>query len=340
MKNDDLKAVKQAIRQLLAGPLTHTEAIQLASSKPFAGKIAYGLHCHDTWELFCPLKKKLKFIIGETQLIIPALHLLLIPPQCLHAAANEVPQSTGLDLLVINLPGHENPYGGLSVGNATQHRTVNALSPTAFTVWTARVGAPPGTVMDQVAQAFEGGPWGRERALGLLRVLMAAYAESIDTPVADPQSQGARRVAEAQIFLQSHYYQSKLTIETVAKALGCSASHLGFLFRKITGQPLHQTLLDIRLRRATDLLTRTPLPIKEIAGLTGWANQLYFSAAFHRRHGKPPSAFRHIKPLPSSTSVCLSVRKRLERPEMALRHLSPRTGADFLEAGCPLPGLM
>ena len=78
----------------------------------------------------------------------------------------------------------------------------------------------------------------------------------------------------------------------VAGALRLSAVHLGFLFRKMTGRTLHQALIDLRLRRATDFLTRSTFSIKEIAALTGWSNQLYFSAAYRRHYGRPPSAVR------------------------------------------------
>lgn len=146
--------------------------------------------------------------------------------------------------------------------------------------------------MNQVAQALTSGGWGRERALGLLRMLMAAYAEILVQPSVISQRPQSRRVAETQHFLQSHYNDPKLSAQTIAVALGVSASHLSVLFRRETGQSLHQAVIELRLRRACDLLTRTAYSIKEVASLTGWSSQLYFSSAFHRRHGIPPSALR------------------------------------------------
>jgi AraC-like DNA-binding protein len=102
----------------------------------------------------------------------------------------------------------------------------------------------------------------------------------------------ARRIAEAQLFIQSHYYEPQLSVRTIADTLGFSASHLGFIFRKSTGTTLHQALIGVRLRRASDLLNRTTLSVKEIAAMTGWCNQLYFSAAFKKRYGVSPSSFR------------------------------------------------
>jgi AraC-like DNA-binding protein len=292
MKPDDLQPVSKAISQLLAGPLTDPAAVHLAESGVTVGKIPYGFHCHDTWELFCPLQSGLQFVVaGRPPATIPTSHLLIVPPGCLHLSVDQLPQPRDLTLLVINLPGAETPYGGLSVSSGGQ-RSGGVLAPPELTAWTAIVGVAPGVMMDQVAQALEVGTWGRERALGLLRVLMAAYAEVISRPQHDRLSLDARRVAQAQLFLQSHYYEPTLSVETVAAAQGLSASHLGALFQKTTGHALHQTLIDLRLRRATDLLTRTTFSIKQIAAMTGWSNQLYFSAAYRRRHGRPPSAVR------------------------------------------------
>ncbi len=292
MKTNDLQPITLAICQLLAGPLADSGTIHLAEPGVTVGKMPYGFHCHDAWELFCPLQASLKFVVaGRSPVTIPLRHLLIVPPRYLHLSVDQMAQPAGLRLLVMNLPGAENPYGGLSVSSSVQ-KCSGVLSPPELTAWTACVGVAPGVMMDQVAQALGSGTWGRERALGLLRVLTAAFAEVASHPQQDRLTLDARRVAEAQIFLQSHYHEPALSVATVAASLGLSVSHLGALFQKTTGHSLHQTLIDLRLRRATDLLARTSHSIKEIAAMTGWSNQLYFSAAYRRRHGRPPSAVR------------------------------------------------
>lgn len=293
MKSDDLQSIADAISQLLAGPLADPAAIHMASRGVTAGHMPYGFHCHDAWELFCPLQGSLKFVVaGLPPITIAPGHLLVVPPGYLHLSVDRLKQTPKLRLLVMNLPGTDKPYGGLNLGDSRQS-SGSALSPTELTAWTVIVGGTPGTMMDQVAQALEIGGWSRERALGLLRILVAAFAEVISQPQYDRLTLDARRVAEAQSYLQSHYYEPSLSVETVAKAVGLSASHLGALFRKTTGHTLRQTLIDLRLRRATDLLTRTTFSIKQIAAMTGWSNQLYFSAAYRSRHGHPPSAARN-----------------------------------------------
>lgn len=292
MKNHDFEPFTRVIRQILAGPLADPDAIHLAEPATTSGEMPYGFHCHDAWELFCPLRGNLQFTVaGCPQVTIPNRHLLIVPPGCLHIAVDMLPQPRGLTMVVMNLPGTDNPYGGLDIGSIQQRKSV-MLSPAELAAWTTCVGTAPEAMMEQAVQGLTLGVWGRERALGLLRVLITAYAEVITNPQYDGLSLDARRVAKAQLFLQSHYFQPTLSVDTVAAALGLSASHFGVLFQKTTGSTLHQALIDLRLRRATDLLKRTTLSIKEIATMTGWSNQLYFSAACHRRLGCPPSALR------------------------------------------------
>lgn len=292
MKNDDPQALIEGIRQMLAGPLADADSILLADTAVQGGEPAGGSHFHDTWELFCPLRGALRFaVVGRPATAIPAGRLLIVPPGCLHMGVDRLVQPPQLKLLVMNLPGKENPCGGISVRdrNVACH---TVLSEADLATWTVRAGGAPATVLETVAQALAEGPWGRERALGLLRVLVAAYAEIATRPRRERALRGASRAAEAQLYLQTHYDDPGLSLANVAAAVGCSPSHLGVLFRKATGRSVHRTLLDIRLRRATDLLARGSFSVKEVAALTGWSNQLYFSAAYRRRWGKPPSAVR------------------------------------------------
>ncbi len=292
METHDLEFISSGFVHVMDGPLSRAEAVHIVKAGIQTGKMTHGFHSHDAWELFCPIHASLKFLaLGIPPMTIPPGHLLIVPPGSLHMSVELLSQSGKLKLLVMNLPGTEAPWGGLSIRDRKKNfRT--ALSAEEFVSWTARGGATPATVMEQVAQALGEGHWGRERALGQLRILIAACAEVVTQPPQSRPSPGARQVAAAQLFLQSNYYEPTLTIQTVAKSLGISASHLSTLFKTTTGQTLHKTLIDVRLRRARALLTGSTYSIKEIAALTGWSNQLYFSAAHRQRYGHPPSAVR------------------------------------------------
>ena len=48
----------------------------------------------------------------------------------------------------------------------------------------------------------------------------------------------------------------------------------------------------LRIAKACSLLTNTQMPIQEIAYLTGYSNQRYFSTAFKQAMGLSPSKYR------------------------------------------------
>ncbi len=67
------------------------------------------------------------------------------------------------------------------------------------------------------------------------------------------------------------------------------------LYQKIndlTGMSIKEFILDIRLKRAAQLLRESDLTIAEIALLTGFANPKYFSICFKRHFELPPSEFK------------------------------------------------
>ena len=53
-----------------------------------------------------------------------------------------------------------------------------------------------------------------------------------------------------------------------------------------------QFLLRFRVTKATELLSDTDLPVKNISYSCGYANQLAFSKAFKKITGLSPSAYR------------------------------------------------
>ncbi len=81
-------------------------------------------------------------------------------------------------------------------------------------------------------------------------------------------------------------------LEDLARLIQVHPNHLCRLFTRSVGQPPHQYLKQLRLRRAQDLLQTTDLAIETIATDTGFANVHHFTRAFSERFGVPPAQFR------------------------------------------------
>jgi transcriptional regulator GlxA family with amidase domain len=64
------------------------------------------------------------------------------------------------------------------------------------------------------------------------------------------------------------------------------------MFCQYTSLAPAQYFLQLKLNKAKDLLVSTSLPVKEIAIMTGFDSQFYFSKFFKRRMGMSPQQLR------------------------------------------------
>ena len=83
--------------------------------------------------------------------------------------------------------------------------------------------------------------------------------------------------------------EKPLSAAELAKAVGVSSTSLRSAFRNVFGKSLGKYALSVRMREAKRLLTEERVTIKEVASMTGFSSQAYFSAAYHAFHGRPPS---------------------------------------------------
>jgi AraC family transcriptional regulator len=97
-----------------------------------------------------------------------------------------------------------------------------------------------------------------------------------------------RRIADAVESLP----ESPPGLSDLAGLCGISPRHLMRAFKQSTGQTVTDYVEAARLRRATQLLSDTELPLGDIARQLGFAAPSGFSHAFRRLAGEAPSAFR------------------------------------------------
>jgi AraC-like DNA-binding protein len=97
-----------------------------------------------------------------------------------------------------------------------------------------------------------------------------------------------RRVRD---YVESHL-QGNLSLKTLAATSGLSMYHFLREFKQSQGVTPHHYLLQRRIERARELLTRTDLSVSEIAFACGFSDQSHFGRRFRELVGVPPSAFR------------------------------------------------
>lgn len=82
------------------------------------------------------------------------------------------------------------------------------------------------------------------------------------------------------------------TVEGLAMIAGMSRSAFAAAFRRAFGQSPMSLVKLVRLRRASELLVTTALPVADVAKRVGFSSRSNFSLAFSQLHGMDPSRFR------------------------------------------------
>ena len=85
---------------------------------------------------------------------------------------------------------------------------------------------------------------------------------------------------------------SSLDLDTVARSLATSRRQLQRAFAEIGNTTFRAYALDVRMRRARELLRDTDMSVREIAERVGYRKPPQFCKTFRRQHGQSPSRYR------------------------------------------------
>lgn len=100
-------------------------------------------------------------------------------------------------------------------------------------------------------------------------------------------------IHKAKEFIQQHYADPNLSLNTVASFVNMSPSHFCTVFGKETGETLIQYLTNIRIKKAMELLKTTHLSTAEIAARIGYNDSNYFCHIFKKTTGVNARDFRN-----------------------------------------------
>lgn len=100
-----------------------------------------------------------------------------------------------------------------------------------------------------------------------------------------------RRLARVIEYMNTHFAEP-LDLTRLAREAGVSKFHFAKLFRERVGTSPHRYLVDLRMIAARRMLDATELTIAEVAVKCGYENAAHFGAAWKRRYGLSPGAFR------------------------------------------------
>jgi transcriptional regulator GlxA family with amidase domain len=97
-----------------------------------------------------------------------------------------------------------------------------------------------------------------------------------------------RRVRE---FVEANLSES-INLARLASIAGLSLYHFARAFKQSASVTPHQYLVERRVARAQEMLTRTSLSVSEIALATGFSDQSHFARHFRQTLGMTPAQFR------------------------------------------------
>jgi AraC-like DNA-binding protein len=89
--------------------------------------------------------------------------------------------------------------------------------------------------------------------------------------------------------------QSTLNVSEVARQVGMSSSHFWRRFRKVTGVTPYAAFIQLKMKRAGQMLSESDQAIKVIASDLGFVDLRTFSRLFRRLYGMTPSTFRQCR---------------------------------------------
>lgn len=106
---------------------------------------------------------------------------------------------------------------------------------------------------------------------------------------------GSKKVvlaAKVEKYLQQHYEEKSLSVNQIAESLYFENSYIRRVFKLQTGKTIIQRLEEIRLEKARELLREGKYKNSEVAEMTGYCDQYYFSKRFKMICGCSPTEYQ------------------------------------------------
>ncbi len=108
-------------------------------------------------------------------------------------------------------------------------------------------------------------------------------------------------IEEIKRFIELKYLSEDFSVEYLARSMHISHSHLCKIFKKSEGVPVAAYVMEMRLRKAAQLLKKTDYSAREISYMSGFREYEYFLKSFKRRFGATTGEYRKkFRPAPET----------------------------------------
>lgn len=151
------------------------------------------------------------------------------------------------------------------------------------------------TVLHMVGETLESDSYSQQSLLFLTGTLFTNLQRKYSNCIQFSQSTsvGISYVPQALNYIQQNY--QTVTVEELAKHFAVSTSWISRVFRKYAKMTLVDTIRQVRVQKAGELLRSTKLSVQEIAELVGYQDVTYFIRMFKKHEQVTPLQYRKLR---------------------------------------------
>lgn len=113
-------------------------------------------------------------------------------------------------------------------------------------------------------------------------VTLAFYDELVQFPL----------IKEIRDYIHQHYMEKELSLVKISEDLHFTPTYISVIFKRYSGQGFKNYLMELRMKKACELLKNTNACTYEIAESVGYPNAQYFSVSFKKSMGCSPLDYR------------------------------------------------
>lgn len=221
------------------------------------------------------------FAVDGRKYSLPAGSGILVPPEAPHVYE---PVSDSWETAYLT-------FGG--AGAATMLIALGLIEP-APVRWEEN--SPLASYLERMLDRIEAGddPFGLEASADAYRFLLTLrrHGRSGRQDSVDRASERLRPLIE---WMERHYADPSAGLSDMRSVLGMPPSTMNELFRRTFGQSPYNYFIDLRIRKAKEMLIGRPQEtVSRIATLAGFRDTSHFVATFRRKTGLPPDKFRQL----------------------------------------------
>lgn len=244
-------------------------------------------HIHDFWELKLVFSRPLVANFPGEKIKVSKGQLLAIPPGVVHYQDVLHGKSKGFKYFNISFDKEITTVLAIS-GGRHNYFLIDSKS---YSVWSEKLGDLPHKYLDQAFELDRENIYSDRLAASMLGAFFSSLALVVDN---ENEAKTAKRTLVDKVlrYIRCSYYYQDLSVNQIAGHFCVSPKYLAYVFKKNNLKTVRQTLIEIRLSRAKELLETGNHSVKEVSYLTGWQNQFYFSNSFKKHFGYYPSLLK------------------------------------------------